>query len=83
MGNKELLLLIVILVSCLSTEEVQTIDCTAPKDPGFCYGYFLKYYYDPKTGLCHSFVYGGCRGNGNRFDSEEKCMAACAGTRFT
>ncbi|XP_013785436.1 PI-stichotoxin-She2a-like [Limulus polyphemus] len=82
MGNKNLLLLIVILVSCFSIEEAQPTDCTAPKDSGICYGYFLKYYYEPLTGLCHDFIYGGCRGNGNRFDSEAECIAACSGKRL-
>jgi hypothetical protein len=32
-----------------------------------------KYYFDTNSGDCRQFVYGGCQGNDNRFDSIEGC----------
>ncbi|VDL77181.1 unnamed protein product, partial [Nippostrongylus brasiliensis] len=39
--------------------------------------YFPSFYYDVNTRTCLEFIYGGCGGNGNRFDTVEKCMAVC------
>lgn len=47
-------------------------------DPGPCRAAFYKFYYNPNTGNCHKFTYGGCRGNKNRYDSVEECMSHCS-----
>ncbi len=47
-------------------------------DPGPCDALNTAYYYNTFTGTCHSFNYGGCEGNMNRFDSWPECMEACA-----
>ncbi|KAL7010791.1 hypothetical protein ACKWTF_013941 [Chironomus riparius] len=39
--------------------------------------YTLKYFYHPEHGDCSRFWYGGCGGNLNRFDTEEKCISTC------
>lgn len=45
--------------------------------PLFCRALHTKYYYkDAKSG-CVTFIYGGCGGNGNRFNTEEECLARC------
>ena len=44
---------------------------------GSCRGYIIKFYYNAASGFCERFVYGGCDGNGNRFDSAEECKAKC------
>jgi len=51
--------------------------CTLPAEMGHCLAYFERWYFDPTTGYCKPFVYGGCQGNGNRFDSEVACRTAC------
>lgn len=57
---------------CLSVDQ-----CTATPDPGPCRAAFPMYYYDPKANSCQSFMYGGCRGNQNRYDSMDKCLKHC------
>ncbi|WP_437673982.1 BPTI/Kunitz domain-containing protein [Sorangium sp. So ce131] len=51
--------------------------CTLPADPGICDAYFPMYYHDAETGVCRPFIYGGCDGNKNRFETIEECQAAC------
>jgi len=51
--------------------------CFSPADIGPCKGNFLRWYYDPDSSGCQTFLYGGCRGNANRYATEEDCMRAC------
>merc|ERR1719445_2726291 len=37
----------------------------------------LEYYYDPSFGKCRQFMYGGCGGNANRFETSEACHDEC------
>ena len=51
--------------------------CSLPKAEGICLAYFPSWYYNSKTGQCEEFVYGGCRGNMNRFYTREICLKTC------
>jgi hypothetical protein len=51
--------------------------CSQPPDAGMCLAAFERYYYDPDTGMCQDFVWGGCDGNDNNFETLEACQAAC------
>ena len=35
------------------------------------------YYFDVATRTCSSFLFGGCKGNENRFSSLEECQSSC------
>ena len=48
-----------------------------PKDPGPCLAYMPQYYYDKGSSKCKQFIYGGCRGNGNRFRTMQECLEQC------
>uniref|UniRef100_A0A4W2EF91 BPTI/Kunitz inhibitor domain-containing protein n=1 Tax=Bos indicus x Bos taurus TaxID=30522 RepID=A0A4W2EF91_BOBOX len=50
--------------------------CTLPKVPGPCNAYFVRWWYDQQKETCSSFIYGGCQGNNNNFQSE-KCEETC------
>lgn len=54
-------------------------ECTLAPDGGPCDAFFPAYYHDAETGVCRPFVYGGCQGNVNRYDTLEACQAACHG----
>ncbi|HKY35849.1 MAG TPA: BPTI/Kunitz domain-containing protein [Polyangiaceae bacterium] len=45
--------------------------------PGGCTAYFTNWYHEATTGICTPWVYGGCGGTGNNFQSLEECQRAC------
>lgn len=55
------------------------VHCVEPPITGPCRASFTNWYYNPYEGRCNRFNYGGCDGNENRFDAEEKCMSSCTG----
>nr|XP_020470132.1 kunitz-type protease inhibitor 1 isoform X3 [Monopterus albus] len=59
--------------------DEQKVRCTEHPDTGNCRDSVTKWYYNPVQGSCFRFNYGGCQGNGNRFDSEESCQRVCHG----
>ncbi|XP_059485786.1 spondin-1-like [Neocloeon triangulifer] len=51
--------------------------CSLDQEPGLCRGYFQRFFFNSTNGQCEEFIYGGCRGNANNFDSPEKCEEIC------
>uniref|UniRef100_A0AAZ3PDW8 Amyloid beta (A4) precursor-like protein 2 n=1 Tax=Oncorhynchus tshawytscha TaxID=74940 RepID=A0AAZ3PDW8_ONCTS len=56
--------------------EVKVV-CTLEAETGPCRASMARWHFDMTTRKCVRFVYGGCAGNRNNFDSEEYCMAVC------
>lgn len=51
--------------------------CFLPADKGPCMQSSALWYYDSRNGACVQFIYGGCEGNPNRFETRQECENKC------
>ncbi|CAH3137112.1 unnamed protein product [Pocillopora meandrina] len=77
MTTKTFLLLIVFAVVSIGTNAKNPEVCNLPKFQGPCRAAIPRFYYNSDTGECEQFIYGGCDGNANNFDTKEECEKKC------
>ncbi|XP_058567764.1 tissue factor pathway inhibitor [Neofelis nebulosa] len=53
--------------------------CALKADNGPCRAILTKFFFNIHTQQCEEFIYGGCEGNQNRFESLEECEEKCIG----
>jgi len=63
------------IITAFNTDTVSR--CFSPADTGPCSANLLRWYYDSILSTCHTFLYGGCRGNSNRYATRDNCMRTC------
>ncbi|XP_070768097.1 collagen alpha-6(VI) chain-like [Enoplosus armatus] len=51
--------------------------CFLSQDAGGCQTYVMMWFFDSDRGECSRFWYGGCGGNGNRFETLKDCENLC------
>ncbi|XP_051558588.1 amyloid-beta A4 protein-like [Myxocyprinus asiaticus] len=61
-----------------SVEEVVREVCFASAETGPCRAMLPRWYFVREEGRCVPFIYGGCGGNRNNFESEEYCLSVCS-----
>uniref|UniRef100_A0A915HE94 BPTI/Kunitz inhibitor domain-containing protein n=1 Tax=Romanomermis culicivorax TaxID=13658 RepID=A0A915HE94_ROMCU len=61
----------------IDAQSLPATICNLPPSPGPCRGHMERFYYNPNERQCSKFIYGGCPGNGNMFETKEKCEKAC------
>lgn len=52
--------------------------CRMPGDSGPCRSFIPRWSYSMTNGQCERFIYGGCGGNGNNFNTRAQCEARCS-----
>ena len=52
--------------------------CALPLEVGPCRAAIPRWGFDATRSQCVEFIYGGCRGNGNNFESQDACQAECS-----
>ncbi|CAG2158354.1 unnamed protein product [Oppiella nova] len=64
---------------CNQTKVLPIADnvCSLPRAEGPCRAAIIQWYFNTKSGRCERFYYGGCEGNGNRFDDRTACERSC------
>ncbi|XP_017046545.1 kappaPI-stichotoxin-Shd2a [Drosophila ficusphila] len=69
---------LLIYLKCIGTYETRRQEkCMFLANPGPCNGHFRMFAYDFTNNGCVMFIYGGCGGNPNRFQTKEECRIAC------
>jgi hypothetical protein len=69
---------VTVVAPAFSVTDFSVPVCERPAFPGPCLALFPRYYFDGKKGQCKTFTYGGCKSNGNNFETEEECRRTCA-----
>ena len=59
----------------MTTEAPDT--CSLPAETGDCDGIFPRYSFNSDSGQCEQFIFGGCGGNDNNFETIEQCQQTC------
>uniref|UniRef100_A0A8C2XKL1 Amyloid beta (A4) precursor-like protein 2 n=1 Tax=Cyclopterus lumpus TaxID=8103 RepID=A0A8C2XKL1_CYCLU len=59
------------------SSKISETVCTLEAETGPCRASMPRWHFDMSQRKCVRFIYGGCAGNRNNFDSEEYCMAVC------
>merc|ERR1712098_464460 len=65
------------LILPLSLPPPLSSPCHLPIEGGTCEAFFPSWGFNSMTGACESFIFGGCGGNANIFETEEECMKTC------
>ena len=63
-----------------STEEecLKTCgDCSSEPERGPCKAEIPRYYFDKDENICKEFIYGGCEGNLNNYETKKDCFKTC------
>ncbi|MCB1744157.1 MAG: hypothetical protein KDK91_27555, partial [Gammaproteobacteria bacterium] len=63
--------------ACERACDVSVDVCQQPRDAGPCRAAMPRWFHNAQNGQCERFIYGGCGGNDNNFDTQRACQSAC------
>ncbi|XP_075236217.1 kappaPI-actitoxin-Avd3c-like [Lycorma delicatula] len=66
---------LILITEFYSNVETLQYRCKLPMDQGICKAAIPRWYFNGRR--CRQFIYGGCRGNENRFVSKAECLQQC------
>ena len=72
-----LTLLLMASVASVASEAMED-PCSLPKVEGPCRAQTLRFHYNKDSGKCEAFLFGGCRGNANNYQTLKECYQICA-----
>lgn len=58
---------------CLTAAQI----CSLPVETGRCFAAMKRFFFNSTSRRCEEFIFGGCEGNLNRFDTEKDCFDFC------
>ncbi|XP_055295187.1 BPTI/Kunitz domain-containing protein-like [Sitodiplosis mosellana] len=73
-----ILLAVVVSSKELTKEEI----CALPSEAGPCRAEITTYFHNAATDKCETFLFGGCGGNQNKFDTEAECQEFCKDIKY-
>ncbi|BFZ03063.1 hypothetical protein BsWGS_06102 [Bradybaena similaris] len=62
---------------CLLVSGQKPDYCSLSPEVGPCKALVPRIYYNPETAQCEKFIWGGCDGNDNNFETLEDCLDFC------
>ena len=65
--------------TCVAPKDCDSEVCSLSPEVGPCRAAFRRYFYNSTSDQCEQFIYGGCQGNDNNFETVEECEAKCRG----
>lgn len=51
--------------------------CLEDKQEGQCGGIYPRFWYNATSKRCERFIYTGCKGNRNQFETADACKRMC------
>ncbi|XP_039231926.1 kunitz-type serine protease inhibitor mulgin-5 isoform X3 [Drosophila yakuba] len=69
--------LLIFLIGLGTSVALRHGRCSLIANPGPCNGNFEMFAYDFANNVCVEFIYGGCGGNPNRFQTKKECILLC------
>ncbi|XGW31085.1 hypothetical protein V3C99_009777, partial [Haemonchus contortus] len=78
--NIRMRIFLVVLFTLLTVAFALDDVCKLDLEVGPCRAAFRRFGYSTTENKCIMFIYGGCRGNDNNFETEEECKQKCSRT---